>query len=165
MNFGPSVAELVAGASRALVAARNVSEIKHARDLAEAARSYARRANGEQATLFCAACLTIRAEHELGTALSKTDLAKAAPGNQYTGKKKLDRSHAANGPRYLRDLHVTGSVSHRAQQLAALTRAELEHWLASQCAAGVVPTLAAARRHAKEVAGANGRGRKLPPTA
>lgn len=152
MGFSPSATQLVAAARRAVAAARAIPEIKRARDLAEAARSYARSANGERSALFCAACLTILAEHKLGTVLSKTELAKAAPGNQYTGKKKLDRSHSANGPHYLRDLHVTGSASHRAQQLAVLTTEELNRWLESQCADGVEPTLAAARRYAKQVA-------------
>ncbi|MEX2170086.1 MAG: hypothetical protein WD851_12315 [Pirellulales bacterium] len=40
---------------------------------------------------------------------------------------------------------------HRAQQLAALSTAELKYWLESQSAAGVEPTLASAGQYAKQV--------------
>ena len=152
MSFEPHAITLVISARQAFESASSIPEIKRARGLAKAARDYAESANATRKTLLSAACLFIRAEHKLGTALASTTLAKAAQGNQYTGKKTLDRFHDENGPHFLRDLGLNGPASHRAQQLAVLTANELELWLARQCAAGIEPTLIAVRRYAKEKA-------------
>jgi hypothetical protein len=140
---------LLSRAQRALAEARTVDEFKDVRDLAEAARGYARRKKFAHDVLLEVACLTIQAEHGLGTALSQIELAKAAPGNQYA---RVDRFHAGTGPTYLRDLGITKQASHRAQFIASLPRDKLEHWLRNQCAKGIEPTLSAVRRYAQELA-------------
>jgi hypothetical protein len=140
---------LLSRAQRALAEARTVDEFKDVRDLAEAARGYARRKKFAHDVLLEVACLTIQAEHGLGKALSQIELAKAAPGNQYV---RADRFHSGTGPIYLKDLGLSKQASHRAQLIASLSKEKLEHWLRVQCAKGVEPTLSAARRYAEELA-------------
>lgn len=140
---------LLSRAQRALAQARTVDEFKDVRDLAEAAKCYARRKKFAQNVLLEVACLTIQAEHGLGTAISQIELAKAAPGNQYS---KVDRFHAGTGPTYLKDLGISKQASYRAQIVALLSRETLEHWLQEQCARRIEPTLAAARRYAEDSA-------------
>lgn len=140
---------LLSRAQRALAEARTVNEFKDVRDLAEAARGYARRKKFARDVLLEVACLTIQAEHALGMALSQIELAKAAPGNQYA---TVDRSQTGTGPTYLRDLGITKQASHRAQFIASLPKEKLEHWLREQCAKGIEPTLSGARRYAGESA-------------
>jgi hypothetical protein len=150
MNFEPHATALVTSAWQAFEAASSIPEIKRARGLAKAARDYAYNVKAPQQTLFRAACLWIQAEFKLGVMLARMNLATAAPGNQYTGKEYLDRLHRVGGPIYLRDLDISEIQSHRSQQLAVLTAKELHRWLKQQCAAGIEPTLAGARRFAKE---------------
>src|SRR4051794_7643282 len=130
---------LLSRAQRALAEARTVDEFKDVRDLAEAARGYARRQKFAHDVLLEVACLTILAEYGLGKALSQIELAKAAPGNQYA---RMDRFQNGTGPTYLKNLGISKQASHRAQFIAALPKEKLDHWLHDQCAKGIEPTLA-----------------------
>jgi hypothetical protein len=156
MSSESSALTLLSRAQQALAAARTIDDFKDVRDLAEAAREYARRKKYAHDVLLDVACLTIRAEHALGTALLEMDLAKAVPGNQYTRKHPL---HPGTGPKFLRDLGLSKQASHRAQLVAALPKEELERWLEDQCADRREPTLPAARRHAVDFTGRQGESR------
>src|SRR5207244_2459828 len=130
---------LLSRAQQALAEARTVDDFKDVRDIAEAARGYARRKKFAHDVLLEVACLTIQAEHGLGTALSQIELAKAAPGNP-----GADRFQPGTGPIYLKDLGLSKQASHRAQLIASLPKEELDCWLQEQCVKGIEPTLTAA---------------------
>jgi hypothetical protein len=134
---------LLSRAQRALAQARTVDDFKDVRDMAEVARGFARRKKVARDVQLELACLTIQAEHGLGTALSQMHLAKGRRKGFQTG----------TGSKLLKDLGLTKQESHRAQILAGVPKEKLECWLAARCAEGKEPTLAAAREYALELAG------------
>jgi hypothetical protein len=134
---------LLSRAQHALAEARTVDEFRDVRDMAEAAKGYARRKKVAREVLLEVACLAIQAEHGLGTALSQMDLAKG----------KSSQFRAGPNPKFLTELGLTKQESHRAQLLAVVPKEKLEHWLADYCALGKELTLTAAREYAQEFAG------------
>jgi len=76
-----------------LAEATTIDEVKHIRDTAEAARGYSKKIGLSQDIIIHAAAIKVNAERKLGQLLKTAELAKGAPGNQFTGK-KVDRSMA-----------------------------------------------------------------------
>jgi len=86
---------------RAIADAYEFDDVKDLRDKALAIEIYSRQAKNTEAERQ--ACeIRIRAERRAGSLLSEMEMAKAAPGNQYTGN--LDRSADPTGPKTLREL-------------------------------------------------------------
>ena len=78
---------LLSQASQALEQASTVDEVKDLRDKAEAVKAYARKAKLGHSILIEASLIKVNAERKLGEILRETELARAAPGNQYTGRR------------------------------------------------------------------------------
>jgi N6-adenosine-specific RNA methylase IME4 len=112
----PKELSLLSTASRALCEARTVDEVKDIRDKAEAVKAYARKAKLGHSILLEAALVKVRAERKLGGILSDTELAKSAPGNQFTGVKEPSDEATPT----LATLGITKSDSSRFQQIANL---------------------------------------------
>jgi hypothetical protein len=112
---------LMTRAEQALAEARTIDDVKDIRDMAQTAHAYAQQSSLSKDIVIHASTIKVQAERRLGQMLDSLDLAKSAPGNQYTGK--LVGSHNATGPICLRDLEITKSDSSRAQHIAALLAA------------------------------------------
>jgi len=127
MSTAPQELAMLGKAERMLAEATTIDEVKHIRDTAEAARGYSKKIGLCQDITIHAAVIKVNAERKLGQLLKTAELAKGAPGNQYTGK-KVDWSHDATGPIRLKQLRVTKSESSRAQQIATLPAATFNHY-------------------------------------
>jgi N6-adenosine-specific RNA methylase IME4 len=139
---------LLEKADQMLATATTIDEVRHIRDLAEAARRYSRKIELTQSITVRAAAIKVNAERKLGQLLKTTELAAGAPGNQHTGK-QLDRSHAATGPIRLRDVGLSKSESSRAQQIASLPTATFNDYVRGCIDSGQEPTTAGLLRLAK----------------
>lgn len=119
-------------ASRAIASLRTIDEAKDLRDKAEAVKAYARKARLGREIFVEASIVKARAERRLGEMLRETPLAKATPGNQYTGavEEKED-----NGPCTLESLGLTKSDSSRLQRVASLPPEKFEEHVATNLAA------------------------------
>ena len=135
--------------SRVLSATESVDDAKLTRGMVEAAFEMARSANLSQELLNTISCDRLRAERRLGEILSRIELVKASPGNQYTGK--LDRRHDDGGPTTLEELGVDESRSRRSKLLLRIPEAEFESWMAKLCEKGQAPTLKRARAYANRL--------------
>jgi hypothetical protein len=101
-------------ACRLLAEARSLDEVKTIRDVAEAARVYAREVQLGLEALNDAAEIKLRAERRLGELLAATDLRDG-------GDAARARSHRATEVRpRLRDLAISKSQSSRWQAIAAV---------------------------------------------
>ena len=115
--------DLLAQADRYLADARTLGEVIDLRAKAQAAKvwasqSYAKETDLCKSIIMHASTLLILSERRLGEMLRALPLAKAARGNQYTGK--LDQSRDTTGPLLLETLNITKSHSSRAHQVASL---------------------------------------------
>lgn len=142
----PRELALLSTASRALCEARTVDEVKDIRDKAEAVKAYARKAKLGQSILIEASMIKVSAERKLGSILSETDRATAAPGNQFTGKQQP----APESPPTLESLGITKSDSSRLQQIASLPEQLFQGYLAETAEAKREPTTAGLLRLVKQ---------------
>lgn len=144
--MGQKVVKLVAlsEARRLLAEASTVEQVKDVRNRAQALRAYVQKAQLGQQIEVEVAVLRLRAERKLGKVLLRLPLAKAASGNQYTGR--LDRDQGNSGPIFLRDLGITHADSSRAQRVASLPDQVFENFLKIQSNTGKPPTIAAVLR-------------------
>lgn len=149
MSDQPRELALLSRAEQALAEARTVDEVRSIRDKAQAAKAYAKKARLSKDIILHASTIKVQAERRLGEMLDDIELAKAAPGNQYTGK-QVDRSQNATGPIRLRDLGITKSESSRAQQIAALPAATFNRYVKGCVDSQQEPTTAGLLRLAKQ---------------
>ena len=142
---------LLIDAAAKVAEATSIDEVKMIRDAAEAARGQSKKIDLTEDITLDTAAIKVNATRQLGQLLKATELAKGAPGNQYTGK-KLVRSQAATGPICLRDLGITKSESSRAQQIASLPAAAFNHYVKECVESRQEPTTAGLLRLAKQQA-------------
>jgi N6-adenosine-specific RNA methylase IME4 len=140
---------LLTDAAAKVAEATTIDEVKQIRDAAEAARGQSKKIDLTEDITVDAAAIKVHATRQLGQLLRATELAKGAPGNQYTGKKVV-RSQAATGPVRLRDLGITKSESSRAQQIASLPAATFNHYVKECVESRQEPTTAGLLRLAKQ---------------
>jgi hypothetical protein len=108
---------------QAIAEAHRVDEVKDIRDKALAIEIYSRQAKNMEAELK--ACeIRIRAERRAGEMLAVMEKAKAAPGNQHTGK--LDPSPEGSGPKTLSEIGITHKQSSNWQRLAAVPQEQFD---------------------------------------
>ena len=140
-------------------------------DKAEAVKAYARKARLGREIFVEASIVKARAERRLGEMLRETPLAKATPGNQYTGALG---SKDADGAYTLESLGLTKSDSSRLQRVASLPPETFEEHVAQNLAAnrevttaGLLRLLAAHNKPkvAKENSGADPARRPSDPIA
>jgi len=140
---------LLSRVERMLAEARDIDTIRDLRDEADIAKASARKVGLSRDIILHAATIKVQAERRLSEMLLDLPLAKAAPGNQYTGKQS-DRSRTATGPVRLRELGITKSDSSRAQQIARLPAPVFHRYVEQTTKAGKEPTAAGLLRLAKE---------------
>jgi hypothetical protein len=137
---------LLSRAERALVEANTVDEARGLRDKAAAIAVYAKKAKLGRQMAAEAAALRLRAERRMGQLLQDTLLAKAAPGNQYTGPVELERQQDTAVT--LHQLGITKSDSSRTQRIASVDQHVFEEYLTGRLAAHREPSAAGLFRHA-----------------
>ena len=137
---------LLSQASQALEQARTVDEVKDLRDKAEAVKAYARKAKLGHSILIEASLIKVNAERKLGAILRETELASAAPGNQYTAPSEP----GAEGRPTLASLGISKSDSSRLQQIATLPEEVFERYVQETVASQREPTTAGLLRLAKQ---------------
>jgi hypothetical protein len=103
-----------------------------------------------------AAALRLRAERRMGQLLQDTSLAKAAPGNQYTGAVECDDHDETSVT--LHQLGITKSDSSRTQRIASVAQQIFEEYVTSCLADNREPSAAGLFRHV-------GLGQSSPPSA
>jgi N6-adenosine-specific RNA methylase IME4 len=140
---------LLTDAAAKVAEASTIDEVKQIRDAAEAARGQSKKIDLTEDITVDAAAIKVQATRQLGKLLKATELAKGAPGNQYTGKEVV-RSQAATGPIRLRDLGITKSESSRAQQVASLPAKTFEKYVKECIESRHEPTTAGLLRLAKQ---------------
>jgi hypothetical protein len=111
----------------------SVDDLKDYLDKASVIEQYAKRANDYELEIN-AGKARVRAERRCGELLKEMELAKASPGNQYTGK--LDQSNGSNSPT-LKEMGLTGDQSSKYQQLANVPEKEFEEALNAE---GSIPS-------------------------
>ena len=136
---------LLSEASRALEQARTVDEVKDLRDKAEAVKAYARKAKLGHSIVVEASLIKVSAERKLGEMLQAAELAKAAPGNQYTGKVAGNDT-----PPTLEQLGISKSDSSRLQKIAGLPDTVFQKYLDDSTASQKEPTTAGLLRIADQ---------------
>jgi len=132
MTDQPRELIVLSEASRAITSLRTIDEAKDLRDKAEAVKVYARKARLGREVFVEASIVKVRAERRLGEMLKETPLAKATPGNQYTGPKE---DPLADGVCTLESLGLTKSDSSRLQRVASLPQETFEEHVAVNLAA------------------------------
>jgi N6-adenosine-specific RNA methylase IME4 len=142
---------LLKEAKRKVAEATTIDEVKNILDTTEAACGLRRKIDLTDDITLDAAAIKVIATRQLGLLLKATELAKGAPGNQYTGKKVV-RSQAAAGPLRLRDLGITKSESSRAQQVASLPARTFDKYVKECVETRQEPTTAGLLRLAKQQA-------------
>jgi N6-adenosine-specific RNA methylase IME4 len=140
---------LLTDAAAKVAEATTIDEVKQIRDAAEATRGQSKKIDLTEDIAVDAAAIKVNATRQLGQLLKATELAKGAPGNQYTGKKVV-RSQAATGPLRLRDLGITKSESSRAQQVASLPATTFNKYVKECIESRQEPTTAGLLRVAKQ---------------
>jgi len=136
---------------KALESVREARSIQAAMKLSDDANAIGRireQADNSRELIDEASVVRLFAERRLGELLKQTQLAKAAPGNQYTGT--LDRSQDTTSPMCLRDLGITKSRSSRAQKLAELPQEAFDNYISDKVNTGEQPTIAAALKLQKQ---------------
>ena len=141
---------LLTRADQMLAEASTLDEVKQILDTAEAVRLYYRKIAHAEAIAIRAATIKVNAERKLGQLLKTAELAKGAPGNQYTGKKSPARSQDATGPIRLRDIGISKSDSSRAQAIASLPAATFNKYVRECVESSQEPTTAGLLRLAKQ---------------
>jgi N6-adenosine-specific RNA methylase IME4 len=134
----PKELVLLTKAQRALAQANTVDEVKELRDRAAAVRAYVQKARLGKHLVIEAAAVRIRAERRLGQMLTETELAKSAPGNQYTTPSDAQPTEAV----LLKDLGITKNESSRSQRVAELSDESFEQYLAKCVQTEREPTFA-----------------------
>ncbi len=145
MDDQPREIVLLSRAERALVEANTVDEAKDVRNTAAAVVLYAKKAKLGQSMAAEASAVRLRAERRMGELLQATRLAKAAPGNQYTGPIELPGGNEAQLT--LRQLGITKSDSSRSQRIASVPLQTFEEYVAGNLASSLEPTAAGLFRH------------------
>ena len=140
---------LLTDAAKKVAEATTIDEAKQIRDAAESARGQSKKIDLTEDITIDAAAIKVHATRQLGQLLKATELAKGAPGNQYTGKKVV-RSQTATGPLRLRDLGISKSESSRAQQVANLPAAAFDHYVSECVESRQEPTTAGLLRLVKQ---------------
>ena len=151
MSSPPKELVLLGKAERMLAEATTLDEVKHIRDTTEAARGYSKKIGISRDITVHAAAIKVNAERKLGQLLAKTELARGAPGNQYTGKKVV-RSQDATGPVRLQDIGISKSDSSRAQAIASLPAPTFARYVSECVESRQEPTTAGLLRLAKQQA-------------
>ena len=147
MDAEPRELILLTKAQQAVAQARTIDEVKDLRDRAEAVRAYAKKARLGKHIVVEASAIKVHAERKLGQMLKDLELAKAAPGNQYTGNVVPSDD---DGPVRLADLGITKSDSSRAQRIAGLPEDAFNSYLADNVQADCQPTTAGLLRLVKQ---------------
>jgi N6-adenosine-specific RNA methylase IME4 len=137
---------LLSRASQALEQASTVDEVKDLRDKAEAVKAYARKAKLGHSILIEASLIKVNAERKLGEILRETELARAAPGNQYTAENELP----TEAPPTLASLGISKSDSSRLQQISTLPDEVFDRYVQEAVASQREPTTAGLLRLAKQ---------------
>jgi N6-adenosine-specific RNA methylase IME4 len=137
-------------AERMLAEATTLDEVKHILDTAEVARVYSKKIGLCHDITIHAAAIKVNAVRKLGQLLKATELAKGAPGNQYTGKAEVNQSQDATGPIRLRDIGVSKSDSSRAQTIASLPAPTFARYVSECIESRQEPTTAGLLRLAKQ---------------
>jgi ribosomal protein L12E/L44/L45/RPP1/RPP2 len=131
-------------ARRFLEQAKDLTDIKAVKDMAEAARLYARARKLGLEAENAAAEIKVRADHKLGETLRMTP--KQQPGDY----RKRSSVTTVSIPPTLAEIGITRDESSSAQAVAALTETELEHVIAETKEAGRPITTAAVAREGRK---------------
>lgn len=137
-------------ARQLLAEAKDMGDILHIRDIAEAARVYAKAAKLGLENQNEAAEVKIRAERKAGEMLAMMPKAKPTGSNQYE-----DRLHDVTDPPTLADLGIEKIQSHRWQMVASVPDDVFEEHIAETKANGKELTTASVVRVAKFEAAAH----------
>ena len=136
-------------ALQAVQKAQSLQEVLDLQDKTQATGRYKQQADLSSGIIDVAAVIRLVAERRLGELLRRTQLAKAAPGNQYTGR--LDRSQSATSPIFLKELGISKSRSSRSQELARLPLEAFNDYLSDAMKSGTLPTIAGAVKIARQL--------------
>ncbi len=148
MTEQPANVHIILNVEKLLAEAESIDDVKEARNRTQALRVYVQKARLGRKMEVQVAVLRVRAERKLGKVLRALPLAKAAKGNQYTGRVERDEAGDETGekPLFLRDLGITPADSSRAQRVASLPEEVFEKYVAAQAQTGKAPTISAVLR-------------------
>ena len=149
MRPTPKEVECLTEALHCVQKAQRLQEVLDLQDKTRATSRYKQHADVGNAIIDVTSVVNLVAERRLGELLRNTELAKASPGNQHTGR--LDRSQTATGPIFLKELGISKSRSSRAQELAGLPREAFNDYLSDAMKSGRPPTVAGAVKIAKQL--------------
>lgn len=111
------------GATRALAEAKSLQEVAQIRDIAEAARTYARAAKLGLEAQNHAAEIKLRAERKAGELLSELERGK---GNRFTVEDPSVGSSTSEYKQVITENEIPHSTAHRWQQVAAIPKPVFE---------------------------------------
>jgi N6-adenosine-specific RNA methylase IME4 len=148
----PRELRLLEEAKQYVAEATTIDDVKKLLDAAEAARWYQRKVDLTGDITLDAGIINVYARQRMGQVLNKIELAKGAPGNQYTGKRRPVRFQTATGPFYLDDLTITKSDSSKAKQIASLPGAIVDKYVKDCVESRQQPTPAGLLRLVKQKA-------------